>query len=212
METLDHIAIRTGTDKNSNCHNYTQYYEMFFEPLRQRHINVMDMGIYHGDSLRMWRDYFTNAKIYGVDWEDMSQYDCARIQTYICDQTKLEDLHKLMADTPQMDIICDDMGHNSFGQLQAFDVLFRHVAQHGYYIIEDLLCGYFSQWQGQSGYSIITRVKEMIDQVNMGGKVNKDWLCSNKRSEVAKYPDLNKFEREIEWVFNSTGLVIIKKL
>lgn len=210
MRTLDEIAISTGTDKNSNCHNYCGYYSMFFESIRQLSINVLDMGIYHGDSLRMWESYFPNGRIFGADWEDMSQYDSGRIQTYICDQTKIDDLARLAEETPEMDIVIDDMGHQSTAQRLAFQELFPHVKSGGFYCIEDLLCGYVEKFN--SGGTIINRVKQMIDEVNMGGKINHDWLCSNKLSERNKYPDLNYFEREIQWVFTSCGLVIIKKL
>jgi len=210
MRSLDEIAIATGTDKNSQCHNYTPYYKLFFEPMRHLPIKVLEVGIYHGDSLRLWKEYFPNATIYGVDIEDCSQHNEDRIITDITDQSSGYSLSMFKARFPSMDIIIDDGSHQCKDQILTFEKLWSSLNSGGFYVCEDLLCSYFGQWS-KDGVSMISRVKQMVDEVNMGGKVNQNWLCSNKVNEREKY-SLNAFEREIEFVFNSCGLVIVKKL
>lgn len=58
-----------GTDK-SWAHQYIHVYEALFEPIRPNVKNVLEIGIWDGGSLRMWRDYFDKAKIYGLDIAD----------------------------------------------------------------------------------------------------------------------------------------------
>lgn len=210
METLDQIAIRTGTDKNSNCHNYCNYYEQFFAPLRDQPIKLLELGVYHGDSLRMWADYFQNGLIYGADIEVMSQHDDSRIKTYLVDELDILSLVHLKEQVPLMDIIVNDASHLSRGMILSFEHLFPHLKPGGYFVLEDLLCDYFEQWR-QHDQSVLGYVKKLLDDVQMGGKIDQNWLCSNKKQERLKY-DLTYWEHEIEWVFNSCGLVIIKKL
>lgn len=210
MRTLDEIAISTGTDKNSNCHNYCGYYSMFFEHLRHEPIKLLELGVYHGDSLRMWAQYFDKGLIYGADIEDMTEHDDGRIKTYLVDELDIISLIHLREQIPPMDIILNDASHQSQGIVLSFETLFKHLNPGGYFVLEDMLCDYFGQWR--NGHpSTIEYVKNLLNDVQMGGKIDQNWLCSNKIKERVKY-DLTYFEHEIEWVFNSCGLVIIKKL
>lgn len=211
MRTLDDIAISTGTDKNYKCHNYTPYYSLFFEPIRNKTLNVMEIGIYHGDSLRLWKEYFPHAIIYGVDIIDCSEHKEERIKTFVFDQSQAFSLTALKVRLPSMDIIIDDASHQSADQILSFESLWPFLNSGGFYVCEDLLCSYFYQWA--PGDKMTNRIKQMVDEVNMGGKVDQNQLCSNKGKERNKYFHLlNQFEREIEFVFNSCGLVIVKKL
>lgn len=209
MRTLDEIAISTGTDKNSLCHNYSPYYSIFFNPLRDQKLNILEVGIYHGDSLRLWEEFFPNAMIYGADIEDCRQHETDRIKTFIMDQSSPTSLITVLTKLPQLDIIICDGSHQSADDILTFETLWPHLNSGGYFVIEDTLCGWFDQWA--KNVSIIERVQLMIGEVDMNGKVDQNYLCSNKRSEREKY-HLTIFEREIEFVFKSCGLVIVKKL
>ena len=52
------------TDKG---HNYIRYYEGFFEIFRNNYINLLELGMHTGGSIKMWRDYFPYARCFGVD-------------------------------------------------------------------------------------------------------------------------------------------------
>ena len=210
-KTLDQIAIECGTDKNSQCHAYTKYYEFFFEPIRFKELNVLEVGIYNGDSLRMWREYFPNAMIYGADIQDSSRYNEERIKTFICDQSSKTALMIARAQLPFMSLIVEDGSHQSKDQILTFEMLWSLLSPGGFYVIEDTLCDSFSQWNGGEPTPTLNRVRQMIGEVDMNGKVDQNFLCSNKRQEREKY-QLTEFEHEIEFVFKSCGLVIIKKL
>jgi hypothetical protein len=54
------------TDKNTT-HCYFNIYEKLLDPIRKTASNVLEVGIYWGGSIQLWRDYFPNAQIYGVD-------------------------------------------------------------------------------------------------------------------------------------------------
>lgn len=64
MNELDVFAIKYGTDKSSLQHNYTDIYYRFLNVDRPNIKNVLEIGVYQGNSLRMWRDFFQNASEY----------------------------------------------------------------------------------------------------------------------------------------------------
>ena len=74
--TLSEISEKNTTDKRILEHNYVQFYEKYFEPIRDKNLKILEIGIYRpgpnsgrlvGASLKTWYDYFPKAEIYGVD-------------------------------------------------------------------------------------------------------------------------------------------------
>jgi hypothetical protein len=65
-KNMNEIANNLLTDKNT-AHSYFDVYEELFNPIRCTANNILEVGIYHGGSIQLWRDYFINAKIFAVD-------------------------------------------------------------------------------------------------------------------------------------------------
>ena len=127
------------TDKGPSGHDFTEAYEHFFSPLRAEPIRILEIGIDRGGSLLMWRDYFPNAQIFGIDIEDRSDMDSDRIHTFVADQSSREQLGEFLAKFPgPYDIILDDGGHSMEQQQVSLGTLFRQVRPGGYYVVEDV--------------------------------------------------------------------------
>ncbi len=210
MKTLDQIAIEENTDKNSLHHGYTQYYSMFFNKYRYDEINILEIGIWTGDSLRMWERFFGIGKIFGVDIEDKSQYNTERTKTFIADQGESAQLINVMNQIPPIDIIVEDGSHQSSHQILTFATLFPLLKPGGYYITEDCLTSYNYTFCKPNQLPFIEYVKSLVGSVQGNGKI--DDLCSDKYKAVKKYHNLTADEKSIEWLFTSTGLAIIKKM
>lgn len=144
--TLDHAA---GSGWEGWVHNYTPFYEAVLASIRTSARNVLEIGVFHGASLKMWRDYFPNATIQGLDnWEgydgeghllqkpeDLGE----RIVLIDGDQANRDDLLRLEELQAQLfDMICDDGGHTMEQQQVSLGYLFPLVRPGGYYIVEDL--------------------------------------------------------------------------
>ena len=63
---LIEISKYYTTDKGS-IHSYLSVYEQMFNILRNRKIDLLEVGISSGGSLKMWREYFLKGKIIGLD-------------------------------------------------------------------------------------------------------------------------------------------------
>lgn len=212
QRTLHEIATSCGTDKGPLGHNYTPYYDMFFAPLRDKYINLLEIGVWEGASLKMWEEYFPNGGITGLDIHEKSQYDTQRIVTIQKDQSKKEALFSIQDYVSELiSIIIDDGSHNAEDQILSFETLFPVLRPGGMYCVEDTLCSYDKERWGKNG-SFIEYIAKLTGDVNMNGKMSNYEICANKKQQVNKYGTLTTFERNIEWVFVSCGLCIVKKL
>jgi hypothetical protein len=212
--TLDELFLQEHTDKASDCHHYSKFYEIFFEKIRYSpHVSLLEIGIDSGFSLRAWRKYFENGAISGIDlrgnYEHLIEEGCKA--TYIVDQSKDYDLLSFASlHHNEFNIVIDDGSHEATDQIKTFEILFPSLQPDGYYVIEDLLTSNDKSRWGKNA-STYDRIRQMVGEVSMNGKGSNDFLCSNKVTEAPKY-ELNYFERNIEWFFMSCGMIIIKKM
>ena len=65
--TLDELAIKYAADKSSHSHKYTQFYDLFFTPVKNSNLKILEIGIASGASLKMWRDYFITSIIFSIE-------------------------------------------------------------------------------------------------------------------------------------------------
>ena len=153
MTKLCKLAYKYGTDKCPKLsHPYTPYYHELFKKRRKDIKKVIEVGIgtknymhyfpdhyVTGASLRMWRDYFPNAQIYGIDILPESIFQDDRIETFLLDQTKIEDLETLIKKTgSDIDIFIDDGLHARYTQLNLCKTMMTMLDKGVTYIIEDI--------------------------------------------------------------------------
>jgi SAM-dependent methyltransferase len=138
-QSLAELCKTHKTDKCASDHNYVELYEKFFSPVRNQAKRVLEIGVWRGDSLRLWEEYFPSARIFGIDINDSSRYNTERIITAIADQANREQLGQFIeAHGSDFDIVIDDGGHTMEQQQTSFGFLFPHVRPGGIYIIEDV--------------------------------------------------------------------------
>lgn len=146
--SLRTIFNRTGTDKLW-AHHYDEEYERHFGPLRDRPLNLLEIGIggyglegRGGESLRAWELYFPAATIHGLDIEDKSWLDGGRIATHRGDQSSPACLERLDAEHGPFDVVIDDGSHVQAHIIKSFNTLFPLLRPGGIYVIEDLATAY----------------------------------------------------------------------
>lgn len=64
-DELSRLGTLYGTDKVH--HRYTRFYHRLFEHQRHTLGRFLEVGVYRGASMHMWKEYFTNAELYGLD-------------------------------------------------------------------------------------------------------------------------------------------------
>jgi len=148
MRSKQLILGQYDTDKITN--RYLERYDSILQPWVDKKITLLEIGIYRGGSLLLWRDYFSQGTIVGVDValpKDFAPPD--RIRVYEGSQADTRFLTEV-ADkvAPEgFDIIIDDASHNGELTKKAFWHLFdHHLKPGGLYVIEDWGTGYFEDW------------------------------------------------------------------
>lgn len=151
---LPALARYFGTDK-WGAHWYARHYQRHFAHLRRKRLRLLEIGIggyaeprLGGKSLRMWKAYFPNASIVGLDIASKSHHDESRIKTVMGSQDDAELLRRLSESEGPFDIVIDDGSHQSAHVIASFLALFPLLAEHGIYVVEDTQTSYWQEFGG----------------------------------------------------------------
>lgn len=138
-EIIDGMHSEWGGDKGT-AHSYIETYSNIFNDIRDESINLLEIGVMYGSSLRMWSDYFKHGKITGFDIRPhIEKYTSDRIKPIICDATNENEVNDTLHPDEKFDIIIDDGSHKLDDQLKTFHILYENrLKTGGYYIIEDI--------------------------------------------------------------------------
>ena len=152
MLTLQQIGKRCGTDKAATSHafngrTYLHVLEPYVKKFRHCPINLLEIGVKSGQSLKMWAQYFPKAKVYGLDIDPAcSKYSGGRVQVVVGSQTDDKVLSSLAGAKSVhgvgFHVVVDDGSHVVKHIIKSFEYLFRFVVPGGIYVIEDLACSY----------------------------------------------------------------------
>jgi Methyltransferase domain len=120
--------------------HYFDIYHRHFAAFRGRAVHVLEIGVYSGGSLDMWRDYFgPQAQIYGVDIEPACRaYECDGVRIFIGDQADRNFWRRLRQEGLTLDIVIDDGGHQTQQQIASFEELLPSLRPGGVYLCEDV--------------------------------------------------------------------------
>ena len=120
--------------------HYFDIYERHFNKFVGQPVNVLEIGVYSGGSLDMWRDYFGDkCRLFGVDLEtDCKVYENDYTQTFIGDQQDRDFWRSFKQQAPAIDIVIDDGGHLTEQQIATLEELLPHLRPGGVYLCEDI--------------------------------------------------------------------------
>lgn len=152
---LTDIHKQFKTDKGT-AHGYIPWYEGTFSHRRTEKLNILEIGVLFGGSLKMWEFYFENSNIYGV--EDFSQPDGQwhyqfesvdgdvvmkdlnsheRITLFNFDCEDVNCIQENFGDL-KFDVIIDDANHKLTQQMKNFENYYPYLNEGGIYICEDV--------------------------------------------------------------------------
>jgi hypothetical protein len=214
--SLTELANEHGSDKGTvgpsaewGAHNYTDVYEAYLEPLRSLPISLLEIGlgvtgerwqsrIVHGRntggaSLKMWRDYFPQARIHGIDVNDCSFLDDERVSTFVADQGNVDDLRAFTEATggTAFDVIVDDGSHRPDHQQLSLGYFFDWLKPGGLYFVEDLQA---------NGYGDAARGRQAANDVRNTRAVLRHLRAHGEAPEPHGLPDPGALARQLEHI------------
>jgi len=144
-------SLAFGTDKFSK-HGYDPYYEILFKPFRDKSIELLEIGAYHGGSTIFYDKYFPLGNITVVDINPrkaldniLGRVDPNRTKILIGNAYDQEFASKLGS----FDLINDDGPHDLQSMISCLNIYYAKLNPSGLLIIEDIP---FNSW-----FSILKR-------------------------------------------------------
>lgn len=219
--SLDELAIKYWTDKNSNCHDYCGKYERYLPFKRDDTLKMLELGIDKGGSLKLWSKYYYNSTIVGIDCDvECKKYeDKNKVFVEIGKQEDSQFLNRVNKTYGEFDFILDDCSHQQDLTIKSFEILFPLLKDGGTYVIEDVSCSYWEFFGG--GYkkegTTVEYFKNLIDDVNFRGcpiqeRYNQPWHLRRDDWLIRQMKDYNVDIRiDIESILFLNSIIIIHK-
>jgi SAM-dependent methyltransferase len=150
---------------------WRHYFEIYHRHLAKfvgREVDILEVGVYSGGSLDMWKKYFgPKCRVYGVDiQEECKSYEDEAIKIAVGDQAERNFWKRFKEEVPALDVVIDDGGHKTHEQIVTLEEVLSHLRPGGVYICEDVygefnpfhdyvsgLAHHLNAWQMKPGVS-----------------------------------------------------------
>jgi SAM-dependent methyltransferase len=150
-KSLDELFHYYGSDKanffkigNRKGHGYSKFYTKYLEDLKNKKINILEIGCFAGASAAAFVKYFPNANIFCFDINISNfQYNSKNIHVYGIDINNKKDVQQILNKIFEnhqfnlFDLIIDDGSHNLSDILFSLNIFFKYLKNNGFFIIED---------------------------------------------------------------------------
>jgi len=152
-------------------HKWTHYFEIYqavFDSRRTKPMRILEIGVFQGASLQLWKRYFQHAetRVIGVDIDPAcAVYDAPSegIHVRIGSQTDGEFLAGVVSEFGPFDLIIDDGSHFSTHMIKSFNCLYASgLKDDGIYFVEDLHANYWRPWR-DSEDSFLDFCKNLVE-------------------------------------------------
>lgn len=161
-------AFKKSTYQAIKYKNYFEIYDQLFSSYINKKIVFVEIGIFQGGSLQMWKRFFGNkARIIGIDVNpEAKRFEKDGFEVFIGDQSDPNFWRFFFETVGKVDIILDDGGHTNKQQIITATNCIKHMNDNGKLVFEDVHASYQKEFQNPSIYSFINYCKKNIDDIN----------------------------------------------
>lgn len=183
--------------------HYLPVYDQLLAHLQGQPVSFLEIGVYKGGSVRMWRDFFAEGS--AVSFIDIDPacraLELPGTEIRIGDQTDAGFLGALGREKGPFDLIVDDGGHQMHQQIGSFRALWPHLKDGGLYVVEDTHTSYWPGFGGgfRAPQSFVEFAKDLVDRMH-------SWYTEDDEG----FP-LHPMARELGSVAFHDSLVVLEK-
>ena len=202
-KNLKHVSLKNDT--------YFQVYEEIFSKYVGKEITFVEIGVLHGGSLFMWKEYFgEKARIIGIDLNSKAkELEKHGFEIYIGSQSDESFWNDFFNKVGKIDILLDDGGHSNAQQIITLDQAINNTNDNGLIVTEDVHTSYLKKFGNPSKYSFINYSKNLVDVVNSRfpeTKIKKNNNFVNKIYSVSFYESITVINVNSKKSINATVL------
>ena len=142
--SLEEIVDNSRTDKNT-WHSYLPLYQNLLISKKETAKNILEVGICQGGSIKLWSDFFTNAKVYGLDiikdediWEGIKNKENIIIHASTDAYNPYFFVDNFLNKNIKFDFMLDDGPHTLVSMLGFIKLYSNIMTDDGILIIEDV--------------------------------------------------------------------------
>ena len=184
--TLTEIANKYTCDKGTEHHEkhgYTEVYSKYIPNTGK--YTLLEIGIWHGDSIKMWNEYNPELNIHAIDIDrNVLNFiqPSEQVKIYLGNQSDSSFMDKVISESGSPDFIVDDGSHNYQDIVNSFKMLYNKLADGGIYFIEDLHAPHAKVDQ------LRIWISNYFNSFNSGIKkpTSMEWACNNKLLIIKK--------------------------
>lgn len=185
--SLTELANIFGSDKGNfgNGHGYASVYENLIP--RGAAINLLEIGVACGASLKMWSTWLPNSRIFGIDIRQECLDLCKGYQRI---SIEVGSLSTCFISVP-FDVVIDDASHISEDIVSNFEILSPRLRPGGLYIIEDLACTYSEGYTSEYNKTFkSTKKNDRSVLISLLDRILRDVDQKRSIKSVIYYPEL----------------------
>jgi cephalosporin hydroxylase len=196
-------------------HHYFDIYTRYFERFRERPITMLEIGVYRGGSLRMWKEYFhPDSTIVGIDVDQSCQaheISDQNVFVRIGSQADPNFLAEINGEFGPFDIILDDGSHKTHHQIVSFGALFRRALKDGgCYMVEDVHTNYWIK-HVDSPETFIDLSKQMVDMLHEPYFDRKETEFRHEHPDALNELELSYLSANLDAVSFHDSIVVFDK-
>jgi hypothetical protein len=139
--SLKSLINNEKSDKDT-LHSYIDLYDDLLKDKKTTATNVCEIGVLHGGSIKLWKDYFTNATVYALDvkdntngWEGVID---PRIKLFLNNDAYDPNFIGNALGNVKFDMILDDGPHTLPSMKLAIQYYLPLLKDDGIFMIEDV--------------------------------------------------------------------------
>ena len=132
--------IKRNSKIKIDGHDYAKYYKNIFEPLKNKDVNILEIGSFYGNAAAAIFFYLEKAKIYSADiFPDLFSYNSKRISNFYVNSSQEDSIQASIINlNKNYEIIIEDACHSYKDQIISLFMLFPLINSGGYFITEEL--------------------------------------------------------------------------
>ena len=199
-------------------HGYEEVYKKNLEEIRNRNIDILEIGSAKGDGLASFYFYFPNSSLIGIDNNPFRiRYKSKRIRYIYSDVSSRKIMENLTNHlNKKFDLIIEDSSHLLIDQIISFVENFKNLKGKGIYVVEDLNFSEIHEKYNPTGESINlkTILKKIINKEKIDTHlINEKQLnyLKNNIETLKIFKCKNKKNYLVEGISEYSEIAFVKK-